>query len=167
MPFQIEVRAENFETSGALVRYAVVQTSRAIRDRGRQDVATVGSLGTYGKGTFNTRFKRVPNGYVIDGYLRPSFLKVLETGGTSVGKPLLWIPIPPLKIKVRKYSGELIRPRGSRVLLRAGDKRPMYVGVSSITNRQRLHLRQIAYDEASKFVDRYGAISGGGGLTRL
>jgi hypothetical protein len=169
MGFQIEVRAENFETSGALVRYAVVQTSRAIRERGRMDVATVGSLGRIGKGAFNTRFKRVPNGYVIDGYLRPSFLKVFETGGTSVGRPLLWIPIPPLKVKVRKYGGKLIRPRGSRVLLRASDKRPLYVGVTSITNRQRLHLRQIAYEEASKFIDRYGAISGtgGGGVIQL
>lgn len=168
MPFQIEVRAQNFKASGALVRYAVVQTSRAIRDRGRQDLARAGRMAKYRNG-FNTRFRAVPGGYVIDGFLRPSFLKVFEFGGTSVGKPTLWIPIPPLRIKLRNYGGKIIRPRGSFVILRASDRKPLYVGVSSITNRQRLHLRQIAYEEAAKFVDRYGAITGlgGGGVIRL
>jgi hypothetical protein len=148
--FLIEAKAPLREF-GPIMGSAVAATARAIQQSSRQDIARAGRFGRYTKG-YTTSVKRVTGGYVIQCFLKPGFLKVFEYGATSVGHPLLWVPVKPLRIQVRKYGGRLIRPKGKRVLLRATDKKVMYVGVSSVINRPRFHLRQIAYREAEKFL---------------
>lgn len=170
--FSIEVKT-NLVDYATVVRDAVVETSRTIRERSRKDIA--GSMRNAGRWAKNleTQFKAEPGGmgYRIGVYLKPGFLHMYEYGGTSIGKPLLWIPIPPHRGRARNFKGKLIRPPGkkylairtSRVPVRgmpgtgSGKLKPMYVGVSSVTNRQRFHLRVIAGDEAQKFVSRLRA----------
>ena len=141
----------NVNEFGPVIRSAVVETAKHIRERSRADIAQAGRFGRYAKG-YTTQVQRAPGGYAIQCFLNPGFLKVFEYGGTSVGKPLLWVPVKPLRIKLRRYGGKLIRPKGKRVLFRPSDRRIMYVGVSSITNRQRFHLRTIAYQEAERLM---------------
>jgi hypothetical protein len=164
MPFLVEVNT-NLREHGPIVRSAVVMLSRTLRERGRKDIASAGHFGRYAKG-WNTSFKAVPGGFVVQAFLRPAFLKVEEYGGVSVGKPLLWIPKPPLRIKARRYGGRLFRPPGSRVLLAVGRRvrvrgmagtggggsQVAYIGVTSVTHRPRFHLRAITQQEAERFI---------------
>jgi hypothetical protein len=149
MPFLVEIKT-NLPQHGPIVRSAVVELSRQMRERSRKDIASAGRFGRYSKG-FTTSFKAIPGGYQVQSFLKPGFLKVKEYGGISVGKPLLWIPKPPLRIKVRKYGGKLIRPKGKRVLVNARGQ-VAYIGVTSVTHRRIFHLRAIAQQEAERFV---------------
>jgi hypothetical protein len=170
--FSIELKT-NLVDYATVVRDAVVETSRTIRERSRKDIA--GSMHNGGRWAKNleTQFKAEPGGmgYRIGVYLKPGFLHGFEYGMTSVGKPMLWIPIRPLRGRARNFKGRLFRPPGSRVLaIRTsrvrvrgvfgsgeGKLRPMYIGVSSVSNRQRFHLRDIANNEAQNFVLRLRA----------
>jgi hypothetical protein len=170
--FSIEVKT-NLVDYATVVRDAVVETSRTIRDRSRKDVAgSMHNAGRWAKG-LETNFKAEPGGggYRIGVYLKPGFLHGFEYGMTSVGKPKLWIPIAPNRMKARKFKGTLFRlpgrnvlgVRGSRVHVRgmagtgSGKFKALFVGVSSVTNRQRFHLRAIAGEEAEHFVTRLRA----------
>lgn len=167
MVFQVEVRW-NVKQFGPVIREAVAATSKTIQERARKDVAAgVRHPGRFVKGT-TTKVARVRGGYAIQLFLRPTFAKVWEYGGTSVGKPLLWLPAPGNKVKLRNFGGKLIK-RG-RVLVTAsrtvairgmagtGQKagQVKYIGVASVTHRRRFHLREIAMDEANKFVQKMG-----------
>jgi hypothetical protein len=155
---------------GPVMREAVAATAKAIRDRARQDVAGgLHNAGRFVRGT-NTKVEKIEGGYAIDVIQRPSFAKVWETGGVSRGKPFLWLPAPGNRVKKSAYKGKLIRPKGKRVLIAAASGRKVtgmagtgttqrgdvkYVGVTSITNRKRFHLEQIAFDEANKFAEHW------------
>jgi hypothetical protein len=177
MPLQVDVRV-NLREHGPIIRSAVTALTRALRDKSRANLAAA-HLGKFGAGAYTTRSKKLGNvGYQIDAFLKPRFLKAFETGAVSVagnrrGSPrpatigrgarkgqrfdfasaMLWIPVPPLKIKARKYGGGLIRPPGTNVLVRKGGGRQvMYVGVKSVTIPKRTGLVNVAMQEASKFV---------------
>ena len=153
MPFLVEVKT-TLREYGPVVRSAAVALSRSLRQNMRQDIARAGHFGKYAKG-LTTAVETAPKagGYIVNVFLRPSFLKVEEYGGVSVGKPLLWIPAGRLRIKLRNYGGKLIRPKGRNILVRPGDGRVMYIGVSSVTHKPRFHLRDIAQKEAEKFLE--------------
>lgn len=174
MPETFQVTVDwKVKEMGPIFREAVALTAKTIRDRSRQDVA--GGLhnpGRFVKGT-DAKVEKVEGGYAIDVIQRPSFAKVWETGGTSRGKPLLWLPAPGNRIPLRKYKGKLIRPKGKNVLIAAvagtrvtgmagtgstkrGDVK--YIGVSAITNRKRFHLDQIAFEEANRFAEHWGSL---------
>ena len=151
--FQVETRV-NVREFGAVTRSAVSLVARHFRDRGRKDIAAAGHFPSSYINGLTTRVMKVDAGWMMQARIWPSFMKMYEYGGTSVGKPLLWLPVPPLKVKLRKFAGRLIHPGlKSRALLRAADRKLMYVGISSVSNRQRLHLRKIALEEAAKFRD--------------
>jgi len=150
MPFMVEINT-NLREHGPIVRSAVVMLSQRIRERSRKDIAAAGHFGRYAKG-FTTSFKSIQGGYVVETRLRPAFLKVKEYGGISVGKPFLWIPKPPLRIKLRKYGGKLFRPKGKRVLIRPTDGEVMYIAINSVTHRPVFHLRQIEKEESERFI---------------
>lgn len=155
MVFQVDVRV-NVADFGPIVRDAVKEVEKNIRERSRQDIAGSGISrpGKFVKG-LRTQTRKLGTGYVIQVTLRPSYAKIWEYGGTSTGKPLLWIPLPPNRTKLRNWAGKLNHPRGSRVLLGgSGRKQVKFVGVTSVTNRQRFHLRQIAVEEANKFLQQ-------------
>jgi hypothetical protein len=162
MVFQVEVRW-NIKQLGPVLREAIVGLEKIIQQRSKQDIATNVS-GRFAKG-LTTGVKRISRGYVIQVFQRPAFGKVWEYGGVSVGKPLLWIPVPGSPRRISRYGGKLFRPRGTRVLMSmpsrvaitgvmgSGQRKPQvkYIGVSSVTHRPRLHLRKIALEEANKF----------------
>jgi hypothetical protein len=158
---------------GPVFREAVAQMAKTVRDRSREDVA--GGLhnpGRFVKGT-NVSVDKVEGGYSVDVIQRPAFAKVWEFGGVSRGKPFLWLPAPGNRIPKRRYLGRLIRPKGKRVLIAAAAGVPVtgmagtgktargqvkYIGVTSITNRKRFHLSQIAMEEANKFIEHWSTL---------
>jgi hypothetical protein len=170
--FHVEV-SWNVKEMGPVMREAVAQTARIIRDRARADVSgALRNPGRFVKGT-DAKVEKIAGGYAIDVTQKPAYAKVWEFGGVSVGKPLLWLPAPGTKVKLRHYRGQLIRPKGKRVLIaaRAGQKikgmsgtgsttrgQVKYVGITSVTHRKRLHLAQIAFDEANKFATKWSEL---------
>lgn len=188
MPIDIDVKV-NLREHGPIIRSAVAAFAKSLREKSRQNMSGAG-LGKFGANAYTTKIKKLGNvGYQVDAFLTPRFLKVFETGGTSVagnrrgqprplmmrkrrGQPqrqfdfasaVLWIPVAPLKIKIRKFGGKLVRPPGTNVLIRRDNRKIAYIGVKSITNRKRLGLETIAMVEASKFVEhlRRGIYDGG------
>ena len=151
--FQVEARV-NVRDFGAVTRSAVSLVASRYRDRARKDIAAAGHFPRSYISGLTTRVMKVDAGWMMQARIWPSFMKMYEYGGTSVGKPFLWLPIPPTKVHVNKYRGRLIHPSlKSRVLLRRSDRKPLFVAISSVSNRQRLHLRKIASEEAAKFRD--------------
>jgi hypothetical protein len=161
---KIDVKlANNRDVIGQAAR----ETAKIIRERSRQDIAgALNRPGRFVKG-LTTRVRSISKGYAIQVFQWPSYAKVWEYGGTSVGKPLLWLPAMGNRLKRRNYLGKLIRPPGKNVLMSTGagvavrgifgtgPKREVkFIGVRSVTHRKRFHLREIALDEASKFATR-------------
>ncbi len=190
MPIDIDVKV-NLREHGPIIRTAVAALSKSLREQSLKNLSGAG-LGKFGTKAYTTKIKKLGNiGYEIDSFLTPRFLKVFETGGTSIagnrrGSPrparwaksgafhrkgerfdferaVLWIPVPPLKVKVRKYGGKLFRPPGTNVLISTAGRKVVYIGVKSITNRKRTGLENIAMVEASKFVGymKQGIYDGG------
>ena len=157
MPLQVEAKV-NVKDLGPITRYAVTAVSRDIRERSRLDLARAGMPVKWQKG-LKTRVDRFPGGYRIKVSQTPGYAKVFEKGGTSVGKPMLWIPAPDLTIRTRarKYPGKLWRPPGKKVLL-GRDGKVKYIGAASITNRKRTHIGEIAMEEAQKFIERMAEV---------
>lgn len=168
--FEVEV-AWNIKDMGPIFREAVTQTAKTMRVRSRADIAS-GVRGNYARGYWN-KVEKIEGGYKISETVRPAYVKVWEYGGTSVGRPLLWIPVGGNKTKIKKWKGGvLIRPRGKNVLMTAGSTtkvrgmagtgsgvgRVQYVGVRSMTHRKRFHLRQIAVEEANNFSKHWGEL---------
>jgi hypothetical protein len=157
MSFKVEVDWK-VKDSGPILVEAVRDTAQTIEQRSKADVAgNVNNPGRFVKGT-TAKVEKVSGGYSIKVRQKPAFTKVWETGGVSVGKPLLWIPVHGVKGRVRKFKGKLIRLPGKQVLMATTGKfKDMirYIGVSSVTHRKRLHLKEIAIDEANKFSKRW------------
>jgi hypothetical protein len=165
MVFQVEIRWD-VKQFGPIIHDGVTALAKTIRERSRRDIA--GGLhhpDRFVKG-LTTKVSRISRGYAVQVLQRPAFAKVWEYGGISTGKPLLWLPLAPNRMRLRSYGGKLFRPPGKRVLIAAsagtrirgigGTGRTQgqvkYVGVTSITHRKRFHLRDIAVEEANKFV---------------
>jgi hypothetical protein len=160
MPLEVNVDW-NVKDSGPIYVEAVRSTAEAIEQRSKQDVASnLDHAARFVRGT-TAKTEKIPGGYVIKVRQRPAFAKMWETGGVSSGKPLLWIPARGHKQKIHKTRAKLIRPGSSRVLLAASGRNKgqvLFVGLSSVTHRKRLHLKQIATDEAKKFAERWGKL---------
>ena len=170
MTFEVEV-GWNIKDMGPIFREAVTQTAKAMRVRSRADISA-GVGGNYARGYWN-KVTKIPGGYKISETVRPAYVKVWEYGGTSVGKPLLWIPATGNMTPIKKWKGgKLIRPGGKNVLMTTGSTvkvrgmagtgsgvgKVQYIGVRSVTHRQRFHLRQIAIEEANNFSKHWGTL---------
>ena len=166
--FRVQVKW-NVKELGPVIKAVADAVAKNVETRSRADIAGSGLQhpARYAKG-LTTRVGTAPRkGYRVQVFLRPSFAHVWEYGGTSVGKPLLWIAQPGAPRRVRQYGGKLFRLPGTNVLVSrpsrvkvtgvmgSGMQKPkvMYVGVKSVTHARRFHLRQIAYDEANKLAD--------------
>jgi hypothetical protein len=160
MPLQVSVDWK-VKDSGPIYREAVQSTAEAIEQRSKQDVASnLKHAARFVRGT-TAKVSKVSGGYSIKVMQRPGFAKVWETGGVSVGKPLLWIPAPGHRQKINKTRAKLFRPRGSRVLVAASGQHKgevRFIGISSVTHRKRFHLKQIATEEAKRFAERWGKL---------
>jgi hypothetical protein len=151
MPLEIKIdmKVANY---GDIIKLAVEETAHTIRERSRADTAAAGF--THWAPKLTVPVKRITGGYLIQVKQKPGFLKVYEQGGTSRGKPLLWIPVAGRNIRLSKYKGpKLFRPRGRNVLLDP-QRKVRFVGIASHTHRKRLHLRAIAKEETDKFLAR-------------
>jgi hypothetical protein len=171
MTFRIDVNV-NVKEFGPIVRESVKAMAKNIRTKGRQDIARGGRFGNRFTRGLATGIRAVEGGYRVRVTLKPSFMKVFEYGGVSVGKPLLWIAprgTPAYGIRAAAW-GNLIRPRtkgflglGRRYRDVLIDKRTgavRYVGVRYIRNVQRFHIRDISYAEAENFLRTMGQVSG-------
>lgn len=162
MSFQVEVRV-NHADYGNVIREGVVAMARTIREKSRQDVAAGGHFGgRFIKGV-TTSVHKIEGGYRVGIHQRPAFMKGFEFGETSAGHPLLWIPIAPdaKHIRAKAFPGGLIRPggkTGKRILISRKDRQIKYVGIPRVQNRQRFHLRAIAFEEATKFIGHMGTV---------
>jgi hypothetical protein len=167
MTFQIEVKW-NVAAFGPIFRQGVNELAKQIRNQSRADVKA-GIRGRFSRGVIvKTERLQSRDGYVIREFLKPAFAKVWEYGGVSVGKPLMWVPVFPNKLKLRRYGGRLVRrgraliSQGSGVKVRGlhgtGSRQAivMYAGVSSVSHRRRFHLRDIALRETNKLVNYLG-----------
>jgi hypothetical protein len=152
----VEVKT-NLRENGPIVRSAVTATAKAIEDRGRKNIAGALRNGAKWAKNFIYKIEKSEGGYLISFYLKPGFLHGFERGMISVGKPFMFVPVPPLRVKARKFAGKLWEPRGTNVLIRDSDHRIMYVGIRQVTNKQRFFLRDIAFDEANKFIEHITA----------
>ena len=139
----IDVNIANYRD---IIKQAAEQCANEIRERSRADV---GATSTYFANKLTVPVKRISGGFEIDVIQRPAYSKVFEFGGTSVGKPMLWIPVSG-KGRAKTFRGKLYRPRGKNVLVGSRDGKVKFIGVKSITNRKRFHLREIAQQEAAK-----------------
>jgi hypothetical protein len=153
MPIQIkvDVKIANYRD---VIKLAAEQMAHTMRVRAQLDVASVGRRFIRG---LTVPVKRISGGYSVQIVQKPAYAKVFEFGGISRGKPMLWIPLQRGKRgRAKSFRGKLYRPRGANILIGARDRQVKFIGVSSITNRKRLHLRAIAQDEANKFVAHMG-----------
>lgn len=92
------------------------------------------------------------------------YWRIHEFGGTILGRPMLWIPLSwtGIKIRAREYGRRyglfrVEREGKNPLLLSIRDKKPKYVGVESVTLRQRFHLRRIIRRAAKNFGKYYRA----------
>jgi hypothetical protein len=166
--FRVQVKW-NVKELGPVIKAVADAVSKNIQTRSRADIASSGLRhpARFVRG-LRTYVKTAPRkGYRVQVFLSPAYSHVWEYGGTSVGKPMLWIAQPGAPRRVGSYGGKLFRPKGTNVLMSrpsrvkvtgimgSGTSKPkvMYVGVKSVTHARRFHLRQIAYDEANKLTD--------------
>jgi hypothetical protein len=153
MPVQIKVDVK-FANYRDLIKLGAEQMAHTLRVRSQLDVAQVGRRFIRG---ITVPVKRISKGYSVQVVQKPAYAKVFEFGGTSRGKPLLWIPLERGRTRrAKSFRGKLYRPKGVNILVGARDRKVKFIGVSSITNRRRTHLRAIAQDEANKFVAHMG-----------
>jgi hypothetical protein len=153
MPIEIklDVKIANYRD---IIKLAAEQMAHTMRVRAQLDVASVGRRFIRG---LTVPVKRISGGYSVQIVQKPAYAKVFEFGGTSRGKPMLWIPLQRGKRgRAKTFRGKLYRPRGANILIGARDRQVKFIGVTSITNRKRFHLHEIAKQEAAKFVAHMG-----------
>jgi hypothetical protein len=154
MPIEIkiDVKIANFRD---IIKDGADRLAHDIKVRAQLDVATVGRRFVRG---ITVPIKRIQGGYDVQVFQKPAYSKVFEFGPVvSKGKPMLWIPLQRGKrTRAKSFRGKLFRPIGTNILISKRDGKVKFIGVSSITNRKRFHLREIAAQEAAKFVAHMG-----------
>jgi hypothetical protein len=159
--FKVKVQW-NIAALGPILKSVVETVAKGIEMRSRLDIMNSGlrNPARYVKG-LTTKVRKRREGYGIQVFLRPNYASVWEYGGTSLGKPLMWIrqkaTTPATKRAGAFKRGTLFRPKGRNVLLfnppGKAKTEELYVGVASVTHARRFHLRKIAYEEANRLSD--------------
>lgn len=148
----------NMTVNGKNVTGAVIEAA----DAAARDIKSEGDKSILAGGNFTQRWtnafyvdvtRKATNVVIAWGFRRELwFATIHEFGGTIRAKTggLLWIPLPWTGIKERASvwaasHGGLFRvdrlKGGNPLLLSIRDKKPKYVGVESVTLRQRWHIR--------------------------
>ena len=153
MSFEIDVAVKMRDWAEA-TRAGVSITQREIRNRTREQIRGTG-MSNAARG-LNTKARKIEGGWIIQVFQSPSYMKVYEYGGTSVGRPFLWMPVGlGLKGIPAKRNRLLIQPGRRRPILIWKDTgKVAYVGIRSITHRPRFRIREISHEEAVKFLER-------------
>jgi hypothetical protein len=138
-----------------VTREAVDALAKGLEVLERADIAAAG-MQRYAKKTRVRVRTRGEHGYDVQVYPRPNWMRAWEYGATSVGSPLLWIPAPGNifgNIRAKKYPGKLIRLKGKNILINAVTRKIAFIGIPRTSIQASLHLRQIAEEEAARFIE--------------
>lgn len=146
-------------------RYALEKAEAEIKKRGVADIKKAGNFGPRWIKSFTTQITPrtgVVTQLVLNVFHKIPYAGVHEFGAVIRGKPLLWIPLPWTRIKVRakvwaaRFGGlfRVDRKRGNPLLLSIKSGEPKYVGVKSVRLRQRFHVRKIVR-EVADLIPRY------------
>ena len=151
LEIKVDVKIANYRD---IIKSAADQMAKAmLLLRAQLDIASVGRRFIKG---IRVPVKRITGGYDVQILQTPAYGKVYEFGGVSKGKApsgLLWIPLQRgRRTRAKKRKGKLFRPKGRNVLMKTG--KVEFIGVASVTNQRRTHLRRIASEEAAKFTQR-------------
>jgi hypothetical protein len=150
--FKVDVKMDvaDFES---ITREAVKVLAKELEGAERANIAAAG-MARYAKRTNVTVSGRGKN-WTINVRSRPNWMRAHEYGATSIGKPMLWIPVnTPLRHqRASGYPVKLFRPPGTNVLINTKTRRVAYVGIPAATIRPRLQMREIAEKYAAKFVE--------------
>jgi hypothetical protein len=161
---EIQVEADiSLMDFGKVTRQAVDRLAKELEGKEREDVAAAGMQRFANRTT--VRVKPVHGGWDVYVNLKPGWMKAWETGAANIvpkrpqktaGVRLLWIPVPDApRIRARGYRrifGKLYRPKGKNVLIDMVSKKVAYVGIPQHSIPSVLHTRDIANEEAEKFV---------------
>jgi hypothetical protein len=151
--FNVDVNFKAADYS-KITRDAVNSMAKDLEAAERADIAAAG-MARYAKQTRVRVRDRGDRGYEVQVIPKPGWMRAFEYGSTSAGNPMLWIPVRGSifrHMRARNYPGKLIRPKGSNILINAVTRKVAYIGIQRSTISPTLQLRQIAEDEASKFV---------------
>lgn len=165
--FEISVTM-NIKDLGKLADQAARQTAREIRTAGREQIGASGRFSSSWVRGLTATVRHQGGGLMIKVLQKPNYAKIFEYGGTSVGRPLLWIPAPGQLdahgVRASQYPGKLFRPKGRNVLVlrQRGSNRNMvkYIGIPQVTIRPRWNLRAMATQKAQQLVDRLKSMMG-------
>jgi hypothetical protein len=174
----------------SITRESINRMSQAIRDRGRQNIASAGRFSDRWTQGLKVATRQRPNrGYSVTVRLsKPNFAKVFEYGATSIAgtrggqkmgrfvrtrggrvrarSQLLWIPVASDSrgVRVQNYGSQLFRPgrpdNPKNVLMAVKDREVKYVGVRSVRIKPRFNIRKISEEEANKFFSHMMASGG-------
>lgn len=144
---------KRYNRAADAARFALSDARDRIITAGRQDISSGGKFGARWvqglQGNIQPANKRTIN-LVLTITQAVPYWKVFEFGTRIFGKPLLWIPLPwnPTKVRARDFPGKLFRVerKGKNPLLmvkKGKTAQAMYVGVKSVKQKKRFHLRSI------------------------
>lgn len=144
--FATKMRARAFGVSRA-ARRTMEEAGTRIKTAGDQDIRQAGKFGRRWTDSFKTPIIGQGTRLILSVLSTIPYFSIHEYGGIIRGKPLLWIPLPwnRQKVRARDYKGSLFRVdrRGKNPLLWNKAEGAQYVGVSQVRLRKRFHIRAI------------------------
>lgn len=159
---------DKFRTRMKLRERAVTIAAKRTMEEAGEIITRQARADILGSGNFSARWPnslrvvidktRGPLNYVLRITSTIKYFFIHEFGGIIKGKPLLWIPLPwnRQKVRAREFSGKLFRVdrKGKNPLLMTprgkGEAEAMYVGVKQVRLKRRFHLRDIVRNTARR-----------------
>lgn len=146
-----------------LTRNAVKEFSKELESKERENIAAAG-MARFARRTTVRVFRLGQSGWEIQVLARPNWMRAWEFGFTSVGRPMLWMPAPDTGkrrraktwLRLGRGKRRLIRPKGKNVLINAATGQVLYIGIPRTQGGPKLSMRQIAEEEAERFVEQLG-----------
>lgn len=155
----VQYREAMQRTLNAIARASSKATraaAKVISVRGKQDIARAGQFGTRWLDGLSVDAQPA-SGYFINNRIEIGHDQLgarnFEEGGTVRGRPTLWVPLSfanvPKGQTAKNYPGGLFRvttKAGKDLLLSVKDKKPKFIGLSSVRIPKKWHLRDIGND---------------------
>jgi hypothetical protein len=149
----------NYRDTGRVLSSVSKQTAqegaRRIKTKGDADIRAGGNFGARWTNSFQAEVTGSRQSWIIRVFSTISYFLIHEYGGTIMGKPLLWIPLPWNKTKkrARDFGQPLFRVdregKNPLLMVKRGKKaEAMYVGVKSVKLKRRFHIRRIIQETA-------------------
>jgi hypothetical protein len=172
--FQVEAKVDIADFDD-ITRKAVKKLGDELQVKEREDVAA-GGMARFARRTRVFVRSGGQHGWVIDVVARPNWMRVHEYGAISVAasrggkavrpgkgkawtvdyQPMLWVPLFTPRMRAAtfvKTRYKLFKPPGKNVLISPLTGKVLYYGIPRMENRPILHMREIAEEEAEKFVE--------------